>query len=315
MSTSRRAVAAGLLGAVLSRPALGQGSWPSRPIRLVVPFAAGTTVDTLARRLIGPLGDALDQPVLVDNRGGAGGNLGAVTVARAPADGYALLLGTIGTHGVNASLYADQGFDPLRDFRPISPYAETPNVLLARSDRFTDLNALLTAGRRRSVSFASTGTGTTAHLAMILFARATGIQVEHVPYNAPAQAVADLLAGRVDAIFYHPGIFRGQIEDGVLRPFAVTAPERAALLPGVPTTAELGWPAVRVQGWCGIFAPAGLPDAVARRLEEAMRTAKQEPALDAALVALGAALMPGGAAQLADLGMQEVERWRGMISP
>lgn len=216
---------------------------------------------------------------------------------------------------MNASLYADQGFDPLRDFTPISPLAETPNVLLTRNARFTDLHALLAEGRGAPISFASTGIGTTAHLAMLLFARATGIQALHVPYGAPAQAIADLLTGRVDAIFYHPGVFRAQIADGVLRPLAITAPQRAVMLPEVPTTAELGWPAVRVQGWCAVFAPAGLPEPVSRRLEDAMRQVKQAPELAGSMATLGAALMPGGAAELAALVGQEVARWRDLIAP
>ncbi|MBU8537331.1 Bug family tripartite tricarboxylate transporter substrate binding protein [Falsiroseomonas tokyonensis] len=309
-------LAAGLAAGLATGGAFAQGGWPARVIRLVIPFSAGTTVDLLGRVLAAGLARELGQAVVVENRGGAGGNLGSAHVARALADGHTLLLGTIGTHGVNASLYADQGFNPVADFVPVAPFAATSSLLAVPPGLgVTDATALIALGRRRGapLTFASTGQGTTAHLSMLLFAKVTGVTVQHIPYQSPTQAIADLLQGRMDAMFYSPAVLGPHLRSGALRALAVTAPERLPSLPEVPTTTEAGLPGLVVQAWCGLYAPTGTPGDVLARLVPTMRVLGTDAGLVAALARLGAQPMPGGAEDLARLTREEVARWRGLV--
>lgn len=306
----------GLALALASRTVAAQAAWPTRAVRLVIPFPAGTTVDLLGRLLAAGLARDLGQAVVVENRGGAGGNLGSAQVARAPADGHTLLLGTIGTHGVNATLFESQGFDPVQDFAPIALFAGTSNLLaVPPSLGATDPAALVALGRaRRSpLTFASTGQGTTAHLSMLLFTKITGLAVQHVPYQAPGQALSDLLQGRIDAMFYSPAVLGPHLRTGALRALAVTAPDRLPGLPDVPTTAEAGLPGLIVQAWCGLYAPAGTPREVVARLEQAVLGLGLDGDLVAALGRMGAEPLRGGAEDLARLTQDEVARWRGLL--
>jgi tripartite-type tricarboxylate transporter receptor subunit TctC len=306
----------GLAAVIAAGAAKAQGTWPARVVRLVIPFPAGTTVDLLGRVLAAGLARDLGQAVVVENRGGAGGNLGSAHVARAPADGHTLLLGTIGTHGVNATLFENQGFDPVADFAPIAPFAGTSNLLAVPPGLgVADAAGLLALGRGRAspLTFASTGQGTTAHLSMLLFTKVTGLAVQHVPYQSPTQATSDLLQGRIDAMFYSPAVLAPHVRAGALRALAVTAPDRLPGLPEVPTTAEAGLPGLVVQAWCGLYAPAGTPPEVVARLVQAMRGLGADVELVAALGRLGAEPMRGGSDDLARLTRDEVARWRGLV--
>ena len=320
--TPRRALLGIALGGLAALPAgraLAQsgasGAWPSRPIRLVVPFAAGTTTDILGRILAEALAREAGQPVVVDNRAGAGGNVGAQVVARSAGDGYTLLLGTNGTHGINASLFADQGFDPIRDFTPIAPFVTTPAVLgVAPSLGVSSLPELIALSKRRSLSFASAGNGTTGHLSQALLNLRAGLNTEHVPYRNAGQAVTDLIAGRVDAMFYHPLGFKPHLDAGTLRALAVTSSARASILPDIPTTTEAGIPDFVVEGLWSLYGPAGLPAEVVTRLNRATNALLADPAALANLRAQGVGPTGGTPEKLAEMTRSEIAKWRPIIA-
>jgi len=312
--TSRRAVLGGL--AMLSaRPALAQGAWPNRPIRLIVPFAAGTTTDILGRILAEALGREAGQTVVVDNRAGAGGNVGALAVARAPADGYTLLLGTNGTHGINASLFNDPGFDAVRDFTPIAPFVTTATVLgVPPSLGVSSVAELVALAKRRPLTFASAGNGTTGHLSQALLNLRAGIDTQHVPYRNAGQGVTDLVAGRVDGMFYHPLGLKPQIDAGNLKALAVTSEKRVSILPDLPTMAEAGLPDFVVEGRWHLFGPAGLPAEIVGRLNKATNTLLADPASLANLRAQGVEPLGGTPEALASMTRDEIAKWRPVIA-
>ena len=313
MITARRAVLGGL-AALIARPALAQGSWPSRPIRLVVPFAAGTTTDILGRILAEALAREAGQPVVVDNRAGAGGNVGAQAVARAPGDGYALLLGTNGTHGINASLFADPGFDAIRDFTPVCAFVTTPTVLgVPPSLGVSSVAELVALAKRRPLTFASAGNGTTGHLSQALLNLRAGIDTQHVPYRNAGQGVTDLVAGRVDGMFYHPLGLKPQLDGGNLRALAVTSASRVTILPDVPTIVEAGVPDFVVEGRWSLYGPAGLPAEVVARLNKATNALLADPASLANLRAQGVEPLGGTAEALAEATRAEIGKWRPII--
>jgi tripartite-type tricarboxylate transporter receptor subunit TctC len=295
-------------------PGPTRGAWPVRPLRLVVPFAAGTTTDILGRILADALARDTGQPVVVDNKPGAGGNLGAQAVAQAAPDGHTLLLGTNGTHGINASLFADQGFDPVKDFTPVASFVTTPAVLgVPPALGVASLAELLALARQRSLSFASAGNGTTGHLAQALLNIRAGIRTEHVPYRNAGQGVTDLIAGRVDGMFYHPLGLKPHLEAGTLRALAVTSPRRIAILPAVPTMAEAGLADFTVEGIWSLYGPAGLPPELVARLNAATNALLRDPAALATLRAQGVEPTGGTPEQLAAQTRAQIEQWRPVI--
>ncbi|EFH13675.1 Bug family tripartite tricarboxylate transporter substrate binding protein, partial [Teichococcus cervicalis] len=294
-------------------PARG-ATWPSRPIRLVVPFAAGTTTDILGRILAEALARDAGQPVVVENKPGAGGNLGAQSVAQAAGDGYTLLLATNGTHGINASLFNDQGFDPVRDFTPIAPFVTTPIVLgVPPSLGVGTVAELLALAKTRPVTFASAGNGTTGHLAQALLNLRTGLRTEHVPYRNAGQGVTDLIAGRVDAMFYHPLGLKPHLEAGTLRALAVTSARRVDILPEVPSMQEAGVPDFVVEGLWNLFGPANLPAPIVARLNAATNALLRDPAALANLRAQGVQPTGGTPEQLAEITRAQIAKWRAVV--
>jgi tripartite-type tricarboxylate transporter receptor subunit TctC len=315
MTMSRRLLLAALAAPALARGALAQAAWPDRPIRLVVPFAAGTTTDILGRILAEALAREAGQPVVVDNRAGAGGNVGAQAVAQARGDGYTLLLATNGTHGINASLFPDLGFDPMRDFTPIAPFVTTPTVLgVPPSLGVASVSALLTLGRRRPLSFASAGNGTTGHLSQALLNLRTGLGTDHVPYRNAAQGVTDLIAGRVDAMFYHPLGLKPHLVAGTLKALAVTSARRVSSLPDVPTMREAGVDDFVVEGLWNLFGPAAMPPTVVARLNRATNALLADPAALANLRAQGVEPTGGTPEALAAVTREEIAKWRPIIA-
>jgi tripartite-type tricarboxylate transporter receptor subunit TctC len=320
---SRRAMLGGI-AALAARSVLAQAPWPSRPIRLVVTFAAGTTTDILGRilaealaREVGQPGQTGGSPVVVDNRAGAGGNVGAQAVARAPADGYTLVLGTNGTHGINTSLYPDQGFDPIKDFTPIAPFVTTPTVLgVPSSLGVSSVAELIALAKSRStpLTFASAGNGTTGHLSQALLNMRGGIATEHVPYRSAGQAVTDLIAGRVDGMFYHPLGLKPHLDAGTLRALAVTSAQRVSILPNVPTMQEAGLPDFVVAGFWSLYGPAGLPAEIVARLNRATNALLADPAALANLRAQGVEPVGGSPEKLAEMTREEVAKWRPIIA-
>lgn len=305
----------GALGAALPRMATAQ-AWPSRPVRLVVPFAAGTTTDIFGRSIANHLSQALGQSFVVENRSGAGGNIAVASVAKAPADGYTLVLGTSGTHGVNASIYRDPGYDPVRDFTPVVPFVTAPVVLAVRPELGArDFAGFLEIARRRSrpLTFASAGNGTTGHLSQALLDLRAGVQTVHVPYRSGAQAVTDLLSGQVDAMFYHFLPLMPHVQEGKLLVLGVTAPQRTRNLPEVPTMQEHGLNDFVVEGWWALYLPAGAPREIVDRLNAATNAFLRQPEAVEALRAQGVEPLGGTPEELAAKTAAEVAKWREVV--
>nr|WP_314076058.1 tripartite tricarboxylate transporter substrate-binding protein [uncultured Roseococcus sp.] len=305
-----------LLPAALSSTmaAAQPAGWPDRPLRLVVPFPAGTTTDTLGRLLGNFLSVRLGQPVVVENRSGAGGGVGAASVARSAPDGNTLILGTSGTHAVNASLVRDLGYDPVRDFAPVGAFVQTPVVLGVRPGLGASSVAELVAlAKQRNLTFASAGIGTTGHLSQALFDLRGGVTSTHVPYRDGGRAVTDLISGQVDAMFYHPLGFLPHIQAGTIRPLAVTGRARSPVLPEVPVMAEAGLAEFIVEGWWAVYAPAGTPAPIVARLNTLVNGALTDPDTLAALNRQGVQATGGTAEALGDLTRNEVASWREVV--
>ena len=263
---------------LLAAPALAQeGPWPSRPITLLSGFPNGAGTDIYSRRLAEPLSRLLGQPIIVDNRTGAGGNIASDMVAKARPDGYLLLLGTGGTHAINQSLYRSLPFHVVNDFAPISHLGDVPNVLttsLPRRPQFQNCADVLVAARAgpQAVSYSSTGNGASTHLAGAQFAAAANVDLLHVPYRGQPGAQGAVLAGDVDVFFNQVGPALGAIQGGQTRALAVTTAEPVAALPGVPTVAEAcGLPGFVSTTWYGLFGPAGLPPVIVARINDAIQ--------------------------------------------
>ncbi|HEX2012402.1 MAG TPA: tripartite tricarboxylate transporter substrate binding protein, partial [Roseateles sp.] len=254
--------------ALLPGLALAQGAWPSKPLRIVVPFAAGGTTDILARALAPELQKALGQPVIVDNKPGAGGNTGSAEVARA-SDGHTILMGTVGTHGINQSLYPKLPYDPVKDFAPITLVAAVPIVLVLNPAKAQALGVntvqdLIRVAKANpgKLNMASSGNGTSIHLAGELFKSMSGTFMLHFPYRGSGPALLDLMGGNVDLMFDNLPSSMPHIKAGKLKAIAVTSARRSEALPDIPTIEEAGGPALKgyeASSWFGLLAPAGTP--------------------------------------------------------
>jgi len=262
-------IACALLAAAAGMPASAQG-FPAKPVRLVVPFAPGGPADGLGRLLAEKLKQSWGEAVIVENRGGAGGNIGAEAVAKAAPDGYTLLLNA-SNHIINAALYEKLPFDPIKDFTPITAVASYMLVLVVHpSVPANSLREVVALGRSkpRGLVIANAGNGTPTHLTAALFAQAAGIEALHVPYKGAAPANTDLLGGQVHAMFNNPVNALPQVKAGRLRALAVTGSKRLSLMPELPTVAESGYPGFEATTWYGLFGPAGIPREVAARIHE-----------------------------------------------
>ncbi len=297
------AAAAAALGAPLAVLAQATApAWPSKPVRIVVPFAAGGTTDILARALAPELQKAFGQAFIVDNKPGAGGNSGAAEVAKAAADGHTLLMGTVGTHAINASLYARMPYDHIKDFVPITLVAGVPNVLVmnpANAQKYgaDSVPALIRHAKANPgrLNMASSGNGTSIHLAGELFKSMTGTFMLHLPYGGSGPALIDLLAGNTDLMFDNLPSSLQHIKSGRLKALAVTSASRSAALPDVPTIEEAGGPALKgfeASSWFGLLAPAGTRIEIVNRLQQETAKALNAPALRERLQAQGA--IPSG---------------------
>ena len=262
----RRLLLAALAAAVLP---VSAADWPSRPIHLVVPYAPGGPVDVSARLLAAPLQKSLGQPVVVENKPGAGGNIGADAVAKSAPDGHTLVMGAIATHAINPTLYRSFPYDPVRDFRHVALVVQVPNVLVVNNDLPARTVQELVAHLRKhpgKVSFASGSTGSTGHLAGELFQQTTGTNMVHVPYKGSAPAVVDLLAGRVHLMFDNLASALPNIRAGKVRALAVTTAKRSSFVPELPTLHETGLKGFDMTTWWGVMAPAKTPQPVVERL-------------------------------------------------
>jgi tripartite-type tricarboxylate transporter receptor subunit TctC len=309
-------VAAGLAAAaLLSAPAMGQ-DFPAKPVRIIVPFAAGGGVDILTRTLAQHMGELLRQPVLVDNRTGAGGNVGVEAAAKAPADGYTLVMATTGTHTINPGLYRQLPFDAERDFKPVTLIASVPNLLVvnpAVPARTVKELVDLAKSKPGQLSFASFGNGTSNHLSGEMLKSLAGINVLHVPYKSATQAVTDLIAGQTAFAFVNTPLALPQARAGKLRALAVTGARRSAATPEFPTMSEAGVPGFVVESWYGLMAPAGTPDAAVTRLREAALTALAKPEVREFFAKQGADVETSTPAEFAARIRTEKAHWSEVI--
>lgn len=282
--------------ALLALPAFARAqAWPTQPVRLVAPFPPGGLVDQLARLLAPRLAARFGQPFVVENRPGAGGNVGADLVARAAPDGHTLLLGAIGPLALNADLFANLPFDPVASFAPIALVAATPKVLAVAPQReWTDLQALLAAARAAPgrLTGGSAGNGTSLHLALALFARRAGVEITHVPYRGAAAALVDLAAGRIDLVIDNVPNILPQLRGGTARPLATPSAARLAALPEVPTMAEAGVPGFVFSTWFGLAAPARTSPEITGAVAAAVDAILRDPEVAGRLAEQGA--VPGG---------------------
>ncbi len=284
MNSNRRTVLAAALAAVLAAafagPAAAQ-TFPSKPIRFVVPFPPGGSLDVSARAVADKMTPLLGQPVVVENRPGAGGNVGVDLVAKSPADGHTIVMGALSTHAVNPHLYSKMPFDPLKDTVAITAVGEVPNILVVgpsvKAATVAELVAQIKANPK-GFNYGSGGNGSGGHLAGALFADRIGVPVEHIPYQGGAPQLNALLSGETQFTFDNLANAYPQIEAGKLRPLAVTTPKRSTQVPNVPTMAEAGFPGFDISTWFGIFAPAGTPADVVKKLADAAIAALKDPA-------------------------------------
>ncbi len=295
---------------VLPGPALSQ-AFPNKPLRLVVPFPAGGPTDIVARPLAQLLGDALGQSVIVDNRGGAGGSIGADMVAKSPPDGYTLLMGTVGTSAINAALYRKLPHDPVRDFTPIALVASAPVVVVvnpaAGIGSIKDLVAQAQASPGK-VGFGSAGNGTPGHLTGEMFATATEVKLQHIPYKGSAPAITDLLGNQISLMFDPLQSVIGHVRSGKLRALAISSKARSPALPDVPTLREAGVRDFETTAWWAVFGPAGMPADVADKLRRDIERIVRSDAFRDKLGDLGVAPSVE-AVSLADFQKAEVEKW------
>ena len=287
------ALALAALAAAIA-PAASAQSYPDRPIKLVVPWPPGGAPDALGRMLAQRLTERLGQTVIVDNKAGAGGNIGTAAFVREKADGYTLLMATSSTNAANPHLYSRLGFDPAKDFAPVAFVAEIPNILeVPKQSNFRSLADLLAAAKAEpgKLNYGSGGVGSSQHLAGSMFKHLTGADVLHIPYKGSGPAVSDLMAGQVDMMLDTGSL--SQVQAGALRALAVASRQRLPALPDVPTFAEAGVPGMYASAWYGIVAPAGTPEDVVRRLNQEVNAVVADPAMKQRMEGMGA-IVPAG---------------------
>jgi tripartite-type tricarboxylate transporter receptor subunit TctC len=291
-------------------------NYPSQTIKIIVPFTPGGGVDVVARIVAPRLGEELGQSVIIENRGGAGGMLGAAAVASSPPDGYTFLVGTGSTHGTNSSVYARLTYDPVRDFVPLVLMTTSPLLLVVPpslpAKSVTELIALA-HNKPGGLSFGSYGTGSINHLGAELFNSMAKINANHVPYRGSAPALTDLIAGRLDYIFDGVSTSIGYVEAGTIRTLGVAGPKRTPVLPNVPTIAESGLPGFDTSVWFGLFAPAGAPKPAIELVNRKMNAVLAAPQVKTALEKLGFEPVGGDPEVLAAKVQSELTKWANIV--
>jgi tripartite-type tricarboxylate transporter receptor subunit TctC len=291
-------------------------AYPDKPIRWVVPFPPGGAMDSIARSVGDQLQRRFKQPVVIENKGGAGGNLGVDFVAKAPADGYTMVITSIGMV-TNRHMYAKLTYDPVKDFVPVSQLAVVPNVLVVNPARVQAKSVLeLVAQAKASpgkLTYASAGNGTSIHLAGELFASATGIDIVHVPYRGSGPAVADLISGQVDMMFDSISSARPHVQAGKLRALGVTTAKRSSAMPETPTIAEAGVKGYELVPWFGVFMPAGVPKEAVQTMHRALVEALQSTEVKARFFVLGAEAIGGTPSAFAAVLTAESAKWNQLV--
>jgi len=303
------------LSALAPASASAQG-FPEKPITIVVPFSAGGTTDILARIVGQYLGKKFGQSVVVENREGAGGNIGTQIAARAKADGYTLLMGTVGTHAINSALYKQLNFDHIKDFQPLTRVAMVPNLLVVNPDRpYRSVKELIEYAKAHpgEVTFASSGNGSSIHLSGELFKLLAGVDMLHIPYRGSAPAVTDLLGGQVDIMFDNMPSAIQHVRSNKLVPLAVTPATRSPELPDIPTVAESGVEGYEATSWFGLFAPAGTPPEVVEVLHTSIVEALKDPEVVEKFSAQGAQVHIDTPEQFAEFIAAETKKWAEVV--
>jgi tripartite-type tricarboxylate transporter receptor subunit TctC len=314
-TTRRKVIQSGIAMALGAAGISAHAAWPERQIRIILGFAAGGGSDILLRAITPALAEALGQPLVVDNRAGAAGNIAMQAVAQAAPDGYTLLMGSPGL-ATNSSLYASLGFDPLKDFAPVSLVGSVQNVLIVRPSLQVNTVAELVAYARANpgrLNYASPGTGTSLHLAGELFKVSTGVRMEHVPYKGGAQALTDVMGGQVDLMFNVLPSALPQIKAGGVKALAVTGAQRAPSLPDRPTMIEAGVAGYTAVTWNGIVAPAGTPREVIARLNEAIVKVLRTPEMAQKFAAIGQDVLVSTPEEFTVFLREETTKWRRTI--
>ena len=295
-------------------PAAAQSVWPTKPVKIIVTFTPGGAPDTLARLLADKWGQTLGQTVTVDNKPGAGGNIGADFVAKSVGDGHTLLIGTVGTHAINPALYANMPYNAVKDFTPISFLASTPNLLVVNNQvPAKNVKELIELARKTPLTFGSSGSGTSIHLSGELFNTLAGVKMQHIPYKGRAQAVPDLLGGRITMIFDNMPSALPLVKGGEVRALGVTSASRSAAAPNIPTIAESGLPGFEATSWFALLAPAGVPRDVQLRINAETARVLALPDVREKLATMGLDAAPGTPEALASLIQTESVKWAKVV--
>ena len=311
----RLALTAGFVLGLASERASAQ-EYPARPVRMIVPFTPGGGVDLIGRTVAQRLADTWKQPVVVDNRGGGGGNIGTDMVAKAPADGYTLLMGYVGNLAINPFLYTKLPYDPVRDFAPVTLTATAPNVLVVHpSVSASSAKELVALARSRpgALSYASAGNGTVGHMVAELFKTATATQIVHIPYKGNGAAITDVLAGQVQLMFGAPGAVLPHVKVNRLKPIAVASATRPPALASIPTFAEAGYPEIEAAAWYGVLTTAGTPPAVIDKLNREIVRIMHSPEVKELLSVHGYDVSTGSPQDFARLIRADLAKWEKVV--
>jgi tripartite-type tricarboxylate transporter receptor subunit TctC len=312
-----RTVAALALSAAALAPigtAFAQGgAWPTKPVRIIVTFPPGGAPDTLAR-LLAEKWSGFGQPITVENKPGAGGNIGADMVAKAPGDGHTLVVGTVGTHAINAALYERMPYNHIKDFTPISFLASTPNLLVVNKNvPAKNVKELIELAKKDKLFFGSSGSGTSIHLSGELFNTLAGVKMQHVPYKGRAEAIPDLLGGRIQMIFDNMPSALPLVQKGEIKAIAVTSAKRSPAAPDIPTIAESGLPGFEATSWFALLGSAGIPREVQMRINAETLKALAMPDVKDKLAKLGLEPNPGTPEALTSLIQSETAKWAKVV--
>jgi tripartite-type tricarboxylate transporter receptor subunit TctC len=302
------------LALALAAQAQSAAPWPAKPVKIVVTFPPGGAPDTLARVLADKWGQSLGQTFTVDNKPGAGGNIGSDFVAKSPADGTTLLIGTVGTHAINAALYDKLPYNHIKDFTPVTFLASTPNLLVVNNNvPAKNVKELIELAKKEPLSFGSSGSGTSIHLSGELFNTMAGVKMQHIPYKGRAQAVPDLLGGRIAMIFDNMPSALPLVKASEVRAIAVTSAQRSPAAPNIPTIAESGLPGFEATSWFALYAPAGLPRDVLARINAETERVMALPDVREKLGGLGLDVATGTPESLAAFMQGETSKWAKVV--
>src|SRR5712691_319437 len=309
--------AVALLATVVCGQAASAQSYPTRPIQVIAPFAGGSASDVVLRIMLERMGKSIGQAFIVDNRPGAGGNIGTGAAAKAAPDGYTLVMGSLGPMSANRTLYRELGYDPDKDFEPISLFAHFPNLIVINSKLPINSLAELVAyakARPKQLNYGSVGVGSSQHLSGLYFEQVTGVELTHVPYRNIAQYVPDLISGAVPLGFQWLPNVTAALKTGDAKPLAVTISKRMTAMPDVPTTAEAGVKNYETSGWLALLAPRGTPKPIITKLNQEIAAALKDPAVRDRFVEQGSEAIGSTPEELAKFMASETVKWRDIIT-